>query len=71
MAINEGALVYSPWLRFIKEPYDFIDKEIKGEYIVKAFLYVARQNKIEAKICNYEDNVASLILKINLKALPG
>ena len=67
MEISQGALVYSPWFRFIKEPFDFLDQEIKGDYIVKALLYVARLNKIDAFVEKREDSVDSLIFKNTFK----
>ena len=61
--INQGTLVYSPWFRFIKEPFDFLDREIKGDFIVDALLYVSRLNKIDAFVEKREDGVNSLIFK--------
>jgi len=59
--INEGILVYSPWFRFIKEPFDFLDREVNSKYIMKTLLYIARQNKIEAELRNDEHENESLI----------
>ena len=65
--ISQGKLVYSPWFRFIKEPFDFLDQEIKGDYIVKALLYVARLNRIDVFLQKREDGVDSLIFKNKFK----
>ena len=65
--LNEGALVYSPWFRFIKEPFDFSDSEVNGGYIINALLYIAKLNKIEANTAIEGDGTYSLIFNKNVR----
>lgn len=59
--ISKGTLVYSPWFRFIKEPFDFSGTQVNGKYLIKSLMYIARLNKIKVSNESSEDGVESLI----------
>ncbi len=65
--IKEGNLIYSPWFRFIKEPFDFSDREVNGKYITSALLYIVRLHKIEANTDFSENGINSIIFKKNFR----
>ena len=65
--INEGTLIYSPWFRFIKEPFDFIDHHVNGKYIINALLYILRLNAIEATTSVGDHTTNSIIFKKNFR----